>query len=241
MKEIFSNGVLHKNPLLMYAIGLCPIVAVTTTLRQAVAVSIVTSIITIVVCMLTNLFIKKLTMWIRVAVYFGIAICVLIPSVWLIDFIFPNVSSGLGIYVALLSVNTLYLYRSEGFSRKNTFGKSVLDALFTSLGYTLAACIIGAIREILANGTIWDKKLPFGTIIPAFSKPFGAFIIIGFVAAVFAAISNFASTQHYVTIDFDEIEDEADNAAINALEKKMSNGGSFEVKVLSEEGTTYDE
>ena len=240
IKEIFSNGFLHRNPLLMYAIGVCPIVAVTTTLRQAVAISIVTVITTIVICMLTNLIFKRLASWLRVALYFLCAIGIFIPSAMLVNMILPMALPSLGVFMPLLVVNTLYLYRSEGYARKNKFLPSFFDSLFTSLGYSLAVCIFGALREIITHATIWNVRISFLYPITAFANSFGGFIILGFVAALFAAYSSFVSSRRYVTINFDDFEDEEDDAYINELEKSLTGNNVLDIHVISEETVEVD-
>lgn len=210
MKELISNGILHRNPLLMYAIGVCPIVAVTTNLKQAVAVSIVTAIITIVVCIAANLFLKKLPNWLRVASYFLLAVVLLYPSERLIDALLPQTTQSLGIYLPLLAVNTLYLYRSEGFARKNSFTASLVDAVFTSLGYALGACTVGILREIISHASIWDYPLSFLTPIAGFARPFGGFIVLGFVAAIFAAVSSWVYSHSYIEEQEDSSETKED-------------------------------
>lgn len=218
----------------MYAIGICPIVAVTTTLKQAVAISIVTVITTIVICMLTNIIFKRLASWLRVALYFLCALGIFIPCTMLVNMILPMTLPSLGVFMPLLVVNTLYLYRSEGYARKNKFVPSFLDSLFTSLGYALAVCIFGALREIITHATIWDVRISFLYPITAFANPFGGFIILGFVSALFAAYSSFLSTQRYVTINFDDFEDEQDDAYISELEKSLTGNNVLDVKVISE-------
>lgn len=215
MKEMVQNGLLHKNPLLMYAIGICPIVAVTTTLKRAVAVSVITAIITVVVCVCANLFLKLLPAWIRTASYFLLAAALLIPAELLVNLFLPQTSQSLGIFLPLLAVNTLYLYRSEGFSRKNTLGVSAADALATSVGYALGACVTGGLRELLARASIWDIPLPFLYPISGFARPFGGFILLGMVAALFAAVSNFVYAGRYADEETNSV---GEQAALSAQE-----------------------
>ena len=83
-------------------------------------------------------------------------------------------------------------------------------------------------------------RISFLYPITAFANPFGGFIILGFVAALFAAYSSFVSSRRYVTINFDDFEDEEDDAYINELEKSLTGNNVLDIHVISEETVEVD-
>ena len=103
----------------------------------------------------------------------------------------PEVSKSLGIFIPLIVVNCIILGRAEAFASKNGVVKSALDGIGMGLGFTLALCILGTIREILGNGTFLGISLFGEGFQPAtiLILPPGAFIVLGIVLAIINIIS----------------------------------------------------
>lgn len=203
---LFKGSFIH-NPVLTQAIGLCPIVAAATTVRNSLSLSFMLMLLLLVNEGLTSLFLKKLSRWIRVAVYTLVSSVV----VALFDSFAINLSSdsgaGLGIYLYLLSVNALIVIRCEQFAARTTLRNSLTDAFACSLGYGAVALIVGAVREFITYGTV----MPSGDVTPKISAaalPFVALVILGFLAAMQKAyILKFHPTEETDTFSLQSAED----------------------------------
>jgi len=136
----------------------------------------------IIISLLRNFIPNK----VRIAAYIiVIAGCVTAVEMALNAFA-PAVSESLGIFIPLIVVNCIILGRAEAFASKNGVVKSALDGIGMGLGFTLALCILGTIREILGNGTFLGLRLFGEGFQPAtiMILPPGAFIVLGIVLAV---------------------------------------------------------
>lgn len=184
------NSAVIKNPLLFEAIGLCPVVAITLSLRLAVFLAIVTAIELIVCEVLSSLLLKNIRRHWRVALYVLFGVGVIFPIMWLVNRFFPDMSINFGVYLPLMTVNSLVALHCERVAVKNDLKNSLIDAIAASMSYGAVAIITGLVREILANGTIGGIDLGLEVTFPALLTPFGGFLIIGFLAAVFKAVIN---------------------------------------------------
>ena len=99
-------------------------------------------------------------------------------------------SINFGVYLPLMTVNSLVALHCERVAVKNDLKNSLIDAIAASMSYGAVAIITGLVREILANGTIGGIDLGLEVTFPALLTPFGGFLIIGFLAAVFKAVIN---------------------------------------------------
>lgn len=186
MKElwkIFSKGILEENPIFVLALSLCPALAVTTSVANALTMGIsVMFVITInnVVVSLTRSIVNPK---VRVPVYItSIATIVTVVQLVLQAF-FPVLYKSLGIYLALIVVFAIILARAEVFASKNKVIPSFFDGLGMGCGFTLAMVSIGIIREVLGNGTILGYHILGSWYNPALIMilPPGAFILIGYM------------------------------------------------------------
>lgn len=197
--SVFLNGLIKENPTFVMLLGMCPTLAITTKLSNAIGMGL--SVLFVLV--FSNLFIslirKIVPNEIRIPVYIVIiATLVTIVSLLLQAFL-PELNKSLGAFVALIVVNCIILGRAEAFASKNSPGKSVLDALGMALGFTGAIAVISIIREMLGAGTItiWGDLVldctglfTFLNIAPSdiFTKNVGAFIILGLLIGIINAI-----------------------------------------------------
>lgn len=197
--SVFLNGLFKENPIFVMLLGMCPTLAITTKLSNALGMGLSV----LFVLFFSNLFIslirKIVPNEIRIPVYIVIiATLVTIVSLLLQAFM-PELNKSLGAFVALIVVNCIILGRAEAFASKNSPGKSVLDALGMALGFTGAIAIISIIRELLGAGTItiWGDLVincsglfTFLNIAPSdiFTKNVGAFIILGLLIGIINAI-----------------------------------------------------
>ena len=188
--SILANGILFENPTLVQLLGMCPTLAVTTTLLNGLGMGLSATAVLIMSNILVSALRKIIPDKVRIAAYVVIiATFVTIVQMVLQAFV-PSLYASLGIFIPLIVVNCIILARAEAFASKNSIGKSALDGLGMGLGFTLALCIISAVREILGQGTIWGINVTVAPLEPAsiIGMPPGGFIVLGIIIATINAI-----------------------------------------------------
>ena len=189
-KSILVNGILFENPTLVQLLGMCPTLAVTTTLLNGLGMGLSATAVLIMSNILVSALRKIIPDKVRIAAYVVIiATFVTIVQMVLQAFV-PSLYASLGIFIPLIVVNCIILARAEAFASKNTVVKSALDGLGMGLVFTLALCIISAVREILGQGTIWGMNVTVAPLEPAsiIGMPPGGFIVLGIIIATINAI-----------------------------------------------------
>lgn len=191
--KTIRNSALIKNPLLFEAIGLCPVVAIAHSLKLAVFLAVVTAVELIVCEVLASKFLKNIRRYWRVALYTIFGVAIIFPIMYLTNRLFPNMSANFGVYLPLMAVNSLIALHCERVAVKNDVKTSFIDAVSASLSYGVVSIIVGFLRELFANGTIWGYSLNVLVKIPAFLMPFGGLLLMGFLAA---GLKAFISTKY---------------------------------------------
>ena len=183
-KNYLFQEVLLKNPVLVGTIGLCPVVAISTSLKAALIMSAITIITLIVAQALTSLLLKHLPQWVRLGLYTLVGMIVVIPAMYIADKHSPETMLALGIYFPLLAVNPLVVRNCEREAVDSSFGRSIMTSICAGIGYSAVLIIVGIVREILGAGTIWGKEIKFLNPAAAFLMPAGGFIIIAYLASL---------------------------------------------------------
>lgn len=188
----FRKGVFEQNAVFVLAVGLCPTLAVTTALQNAVAMG--AAVIFVLVC--SNTLVAALRKAIPEQVRIPCFIVIIGSFVTMVEIIFkgklpPDINARLGIFIPLIVVNCIILYRAESFAYRHGVLRSLLDGLGIGIGFALAICLVSAIREVLGSGTIWGypwvpvswpvRYVPAAILIQA---P-GAFIVLGLLLGFF--------------------------------------------------------
>ncbi|MBE6803580.1 MAG: hypothetical protein E7528_01620 [Ruminococcaceae bacterium] len=177
------NSAVIKNPLLFEAIGLCPVVAIATSLRLSIFLAVVTAIEMIVCEVLASLLLKNVRRYWRVMLYAIFGVAVIFPIMILVNRFFPDISINFGIYLPLMAVNSLIALHCERVAVKNNVKDSFIDAASASLSYGAVTILVGFLRELFANGSVADISINMPVKFPALATPFGGLLIIGFLAA----------------------------------------------------------
>lgn len=188
--KTIRNSALVKNPLLFEAIGLCPVVAIAHSLKLAVFLAVVTAIELIVCEFLASMLLKNVRRYWRVALYAVFGVAIIFPIMYLTNRLFPDLSANFGVYLPLMAVNSLIALHCERVAVKNDVKTSLIDAVSASLSYGVVAIIVGLLRELLGNGTIWGHSLNIPFRLPAFLLPFSGILLMGFLAAGLKAFIN---------------------------------------------------
>ncbi len=185
MKLIY-NGIIKENPALILMLGMCPTLAVTKSASNGLGMGLST----MAVLVLSNLLISMLRKIIPDAVRLPAYIVVVASLVTVVEMItqayMQSLYEALGIYIPLIVVNCIILGRAEAFASQNEPVASVFDGIGMGLGFTFALVIIGAIREFIGVGTLFDIQiLPEGYPgVGILTSAPGAFLVIAFVVAV---------------------------------------------------------
>lgn len=184
LRQHLRNGLLLRNPILVQAIGLFVVVAVSTSALSALFFAVVSAAILIIMEILTNLLLKHIPQWLRVGFYALLSFGITIPFIILSTKFMNGKLAAAGVYLPILSVNALISYRCERIAVPSTFKNSFWDGVTTSLGYGAVLFIVGFIRELLGKGAVFGYQIPNFPAISGLLMPFGGFIIIGFMAAM---------------------------------------------------------
>lgn len=198
-KRIFEKGILSRNPVLVYAIGICPLIAVAKSAATACVLAILSAILLIALETLTALILKKMPKWLRVGVYALLGVLIIIPFYMLMGNYMPSIEVSLGIYIPLLAVNSLNVQRCEAFAVKHSVKQSFFDAVANSIGYAIPLILTGILREALGSSRIFGYYIDALPQADGFLMPFCGFIILGFVAAFI----NFIRSKFKIGEEFD--------------------------------------
>lgn len=184
--KFLTNGLLKENPTFVLVLGTCPTLAVTTAAFNGIGMGAATTFVLI----FSNLFISLLKNFIPDKVRIAAFIVIIATFVTIVDLsmkaYFPDIYKTLGIFIPLIVVNCIILGRAEAFAQKNNVIASILDGIGMGLGFTLAITLMGAIRELIGNGSIFDIKLVAENTktILLFILPPGAFLTYGYLIAI---------------------------------------------------------
>ena len=199
VKKQLMDGLIHQNPVTVQLLGMCSVLAITTSLFNGIGMGL--SVLVILTCanVVISLLRKVIPSKIRIACY----IVVIAGFVTIVDLalkaFLPALSSSLGLFIPLIVVNCIILGRAEAFASKNGVGASALDGIFQGLGYTVILIIMCVVREFLGNGTFGGgilnggegiRILPEGMPALGMILPVGGFLTL---ACVIAAMQYFLS------------------------------------------------
>lgn len=184
--SVFMNGLLAENPTFIQLLGMCPTLAVTTSLQNGLGMGLSATAVLICSNLLISLLRKIIPDKVRIAAYIVIIAAFVTLIQMCLNAFLPDLASSLGLFIPLIVVNCIILARAESFASKNNPFLSAVDGLGMGLGFTGALCIISAIREFLGAGTLWSITI-YGTHIqPAaimIMAP-GGFIVLGLLVGM---------------------------------------------------------
>ena len=199
VKNQLRDGLFFQNPVTVQLLGMCSVMAITTTLFNGLGMGVSVLVILTLANIIISLLRKIIPNNIRIACF----IVVIAGFVTIVDLclqaFLPSLSSSLGLFIPLIVVNCIILGRAESFAYKNGPVASALDGVFQGLGYTMVLVIMCVVREFLGNGTFGGgilnggngiRILPEG--IPALGMilPVGGFLTLACVIATMQYILN---------------------------------------------------
>ena len=198
---VFWQGIFRNNPTFRLVLGLCPTLAVTTSLENALGMGMAATFV--LIC--SNVLVSALRKVIPAAVHIPCYIVIIATFVTAIDLLMqaylPELSKSLGIFIPLIVVNCIILGRAEAFACKNGVVDSFADGLGSGIGFTLALSLVAAVREICGAGTltVWGdlafKNLNPGPVTLAI-LPAGGFIALGLLLALINRLTEWNARRH---------------------------------------------
>lgn len=192
----FSKGILKDNPLLILLLGLCPSLAVTTSAINGIGMGVAATFVLVLSNLIISLLRNVIPDKVRIPAYITIIASLVTMLQFVLEAYVPSLNQALGIFIPLITVNCIILGRAEAFANRNTVGASIMDGLGMGTGFGIALFLIGAVREILGNGSIFGYALPFvgeGSIlkpIMIFAMPPGGFAVFGLLIALTQKLNN---------------------------------------------------
>jgi len=194
----FKEGIITNNPTFVQLLGMCPTLAVTTSVINALGMGAAV----IVVLTFSNLFVslvrKIIPKQIRIASYVVIISGFVTAVELILKAYFPAIDASLGLFIPLIVVNCIILARAEAFASKNSPLPSVIDGIATGIGFTFALTCIAFVRELLGTGKLFAAADGTGGITilgdwypkaSTFLLPTGAFLTLGFIISIVQKIT----------------------------------------------------
>jgi len=185
-----TKGVYRENPVFRLALGLCPALAVSTSVENGLGMGAAATFVLLGSNIVVSLIRKAIPAKVRIPCY----IIVIASFVTVVELVMgaylPELSKSLGIFIPLIVVNCIILGRAEAFASKNGIFRSILDAIGMGIGFTFALVLISALREILGDGKLMGYMVfgpNFKPVLMMILAP-GAFITMGLLMGMFNVI-----------------------------------------------------
>lgn len=190
-KQNFLKGIIKENPVFVMLLGMCPTLGVTSSALNGLGMGIATLFVLLMSNIVVSLIKTQIPNKVRIPAYIIIIASFVTIVEMVLEAFIPFLYEQLGIFIPLIVVNCLILGRSESFASKNNLLSSIIDALGMGLGFVFALTALGATREILGSGSIFEMKFiseDANTFI-LFILPPGAFIALAYLSVIFNKIS----------------------------------------------------
>ncbi len=190
-RQNFLKGIIKENPVFVMLLGMCPTLGVTSSAYNGLGMGVATLFVLLMSNIVVSLVKSQIPSKVRIPAFIIIIASFVTIVEMVLEAYIPFLFEQLGIFIPLIVVNCLILGRAEAFASKNNLYSSILDALGMGIGFTIALTILGAVREILGSGSIFDFRFVSenaNTII-LFILPPGAFIALAYLAVIFNKIT----------------------------------------------------
>ena len=188
--ERLYNGIVKENPTFVQMLGMCPTLAVTSSAINGAGMGLTTTCILVLSNVAISLLRKVIPDKVRIPAYIVIIASFVTVIQFLLQAFIPSLNDSLGIYIPLIVVNCIILGRAESYASKNKVMPSLFDGLGMGLGFTIGLTVIGAFRELIGKGCVFNYQiLGDGNLLSSNSN--GALKAIGDVLAYYKPITIF--------------------------------------------------
>ena len=182
--ERLYNGIIKENPTFVLVLGMCPTLAVTSSLTNGAGMGLSTMAVLVLSNMVISLLRNIIPNEVRVPAYIVVVASFVTILQFLLEAYLPSLNDALGIYIPLIVVNCIILGRAESYASKNPVIPSIFDGVGMGLGFTIALSLLGGFRELLGAGTILGINIPHWDGIGIFVMAPGAFFVLAFLIAI---------------------------------------------------------
>ena len=194
--QIFTNGFLKENPLLVLNIGLCSSLGVTTSIFNGLGMGMSMTFVLLMSEFVISIFRKCIPNAIRLPVFIIIIAAFTTIVQFVLQAYVESLYDALGVFLPLIVVNCIIMGRVESFASKNNVGNSILDALGMGIGYTCVLVVISLVREFFGGGTLMAgtsvklELIPEAYRIGILNSAPGGFLVFGLLGAAVQALKN---------------------------------------------------
>ena len=192
LQSVFFNGVVSENPTFRLVLGTCPTMAITTSAINGIGMGAAATFVLVGSNVVISLLRSFIPDQIRIPA-FVVVICTFVTMVEMFMHAFvPSLYASLGLFIPLIVVNCIILARAEAFASKNGVLASAADGVGMGLGFTIAITLIGCIRELLGNGTLFGATVLGASFEPMLLLilPTGGFIVFGLLLGLINLITS---------------------------------------------------
>jgi len=190
-KQNFLKGIIQDNPVFVMLLGMCPTLGVTSSAFNGLGMGIATLFVLLMSNIVVSLIKSQIPSKVRIPAFIVIIASFVTIVEMVLEAFIPFLYEQLGIFIPLIVVNCLILGRAEAYASKNNLMSSTIDALGMGIGFTIALTLLGAVREILGSGSLFDFRIvseDASTLI-LFILPPGAFIALAYLSVLFNKLS----------------------------------------------------
>jgi len=189
--SMLTKGFIKENPTFVLVLGMCPTLATTSSAINGLEMGLATMFVLI----LSNIFISIIAPRVPDKVHIPVYIVVIATFVTVLQLLMQaylpaSIYSSLGIFIPLIVVNCIVLGRAEAFASSHGPVESALDGIGIGIGFTMSLTVIGLVREILGNGSVFGFKFLPGDGCLAFIMAPGAFLVLGYLMVLFNKIAD---------------------------------------------------
>lgn len=182
--QIFTKGFFKENAVFVLLLGMCPTLGVTSSAINGMGMGLATTFVLIMSNIVVSLVKNVIPDKVRIPSFIIIIASFVTVVELTMQAYLPSLFESLGLFIPLIVVNCIILGRAEAFASKNNLFDSFLDGAGMGLGFTMALTILGAIREVLGSGSIFNIKFMDGDGMLVFILAPGAFIVLGYLIAM---------------------------------------------------------
>lgn len=183
--KVLMNGIIKENPVFVLLLGMCPTLGTTSSAINGMGMGLATMFVLVCSNVVISLVKNIIPDMVRIPAYIVIIASFVTLLQMVMQAFVPGLYATLGLFIPLIVVNCIVLGRAEAFAAKNNIGASFFDGLGMGLGFTLALTLLGATRELLGTGKIFNLTIfseEFGMLIFVLAP--GAFIVLGYLIAL---------------------------------------------------------
>lgn len=187
--KLITKGLVKDNPTFSLILGMCPTLGTTTSAINGMSMGIATMAVLVLSNVLISLVKNIIPDKVHIPAYIVIIASLVTVVQLLMQAYVPALYETLGVFIPLIVVNCIILGRAEAYASKNSVGDSALDGLGIGIGFTLSLTVIGSVREILGNGSIFGWSFAAEGMPLVFVLAPGAFLVLGYLMVLFNKVT----------------------------------------------------